>query len=260
MAANDKVAVTRSKLDALANALKTIFGFTGKKTLDELVEEAGHYDPRPDISDATATAAQILSPYTAYINGGKTTGTMQSLDAQTYAPSTKRQTIAAGKYLAGAQTIRAMNLQNKTVAASSQDTTVYADSTYDALNSVTVSGISYPVIAFRTFTTSDMTSDRRGLVLTEDESAQYLKSAPTCILVYTTSALSSAGVVFVLSTLDFSAYKIATGSGSQAATGAYITPVFNASGKGLLQLTDTVGDTFAEASYTVLVLGGGVWT
>ena len=39
-----------------------------------------------------------------------------------------------------------------------------------------------------------------------------------------------------------------------------ITPVFNDSGKGLLQLTDTVGDTFAEASYTALVLGGGVWT
>ena len=41
---------------------------------------------------------------------------------------------------------------------------------------------------------------------------------------------------------------------------AFITPVFNDSGKGLLQLTDTVGDTFAEASYTALVLGGGVWT
>lgn len=143
MAANDKVAVTRSKLDALADALKTIFGFTGKKTIDELVEEAGHYDPRPDISDATATAAHILSPYTAYINGGKTTGTMQSLEAQTYAPSAKQQVIAAGKYLAGAQTIRAMSLQNKTVPASSKDTTVYADSTYDALNSVTVRGISY---------------------------------------------------------------------------------------------------------------------
>ena len=260
MAANDKVAVTRSKLDALANALKTIFGFTGKKTLDELVEEAGHYDPRPDISDATATAAQILSPYTAYINGGKTTGTMQSLDAQTYAPSTKRQTIAAGKYLAGAQTIRAMNLQNKTVAASSQDTTVYADSTYDALNSVTVSGISYPVIAFRTFTTSDMTSDRKGLVLTEDESAQYLKSAPTCILVYTTSTLSSNGVVFALSTADFSAYKTVADAGAQNETGAYITPVFNDAGRGLLQLTDAVGATFAETSYTALVVGGGVWT
>ena len=260
MAANDKVAVTRGKLDALADALKTIFGFTGKKTLDELVAEAGHYDPRPDIADATATAAQILSPYTAYINGGKTTGTMQSLDAQTYAPSTKQQTIAAGKYLAGAQTIRAMSLQNKTVPASSKDTTVYADSTYDALNSVTVRGISYPVIAFRTFTTSDMTGDRKGLLLTEDESAQYLKSAPTCILVYTTNTLSSNGVVFALSTADFSAYKTVADAGAQNETGAYITPVFNDVGRGLLQLTDAVGATFAETSYTALVVGGGVWT
>lgn len=71
MAENDKVVVTKSKLDALASALRTIFGFTGKKTIEQLTEEAGHYDPRPDISDATATAAQILKPYTAYVNGGK---------------------------------------------------------------------------------------------------------------------------------------------------------------------------------------------
>lgn len=141
MAANDKVAVTRSKLDDLADALKTIFGFTGKKTIDELTEEAGHYDPRPDISDATATAAHILSPYTAYINGGKTTGTMQSLDAQTYAPSTKQQTIAAGKYLAGAQTIRAMNLQSKTITPGASDISVTKDAAYDALGSVLVKGV-----------------------------------------------------------------------------------------------------------------------
>ena len=260
MAEVSKVAVTKSKLDDLASELNTIFGLTGKKTLDELTDAAGHYDPRPDVSDATATAAQILSPYTAYVNGGKVTGTIPSRSAQTYAPSTTRQVIQAGSYLAGAQTIRAMYLQNKAVTVGLQDTTVYADSSFDALGSVTVRGIPYPVIAFRTFTTSDMTGDRMGLLLTEDETAQYLKSAPTCILIYTASTLSSNGVVLAFSTSDFSAYMTMTNTGVQQMTGAYIAPMFNDSGKGLLKLTDTVGTTFAETSYTVLVLGGGVWT
>ena len=108
MAENDKVVVTKSKLDALASALRTIFGFTGKKTIEQLTEEAGHYEPRPDISDATATAAQILKPYTAYVNGGKVTGEIESIDAQTISPANRAQSIPAGVYLAGAQTIAAL--------------------------------------------------------------------------------------------------------------------------------------------------------
>ena len=36
MAEHDKVVVTKSKLDALASALRTIFGFTGKRTIEQL--------------------------------------------------------------------------------------------------------------------------------------------------------------------------------------------------------------------------------
>lgn len=56
-------------------------------------------------SDATATANQILSPYTAYVASGKVTGTIQSQGAQTITPGTSNQTIPSGKYLTGAQTI-----------------------------------------------------------------------------------------------------------------------------------------------------------
>ena len=57
-------------------------------------------------SDANATASQILSGKTAYVNGKLVTGTIASLAAKTYTPSTSNQTIASGKYLSGAQTIK----------------------------------------------------------------------------------------------------------------------------------------------------------
>lgn len=58
-------------------------------------------------ADATATAAQMLSGVTAYVNGNKITGTIVSKPAATYNPSTSAQTIAAGQYLSGTQTIAA---------------------------------------------------------------------------------------------------------------------------------------------------------
>lgn len=56
-------------------------------------------------SDGTATAAQMLSGVIAYVNGNKITGTIPSKTAQTYTPGTTNQTIAAGQYLNGVQTI-----------------------------------------------------------------------------------------------------------------------------------------------------------
>jgi len=58
-----------------------------------------------DTSDATATAAKMLKDETAYANGNKITGNIESLGATTYTPGTSDQTIASGKYLSGAQTI-----------------------------------------------------------------------------------------------------------------------------------------------------------
>ena len=58
-----------------------------------------------DTSDALATAAQLLSGITAYVNGTKIIGIIPSKTAQTYTPGTSNQTIATGQYLSGDQTI-----------------------------------------------------------------------------------------------------------------------------------------------------------
>lgn len=71
-----------------------------------------------DTSDADAVAADILSGKTGYVNGSKITGSISSKSAETYTPTTSDQTIAAGQYLSGAQTVKGdSNLQAQYIAS-----------------------------------------------------------------------------------------------------------------------------------------------
>lgn len=59
-----------------------------------------------DTSDANGTAGDFLDGKTGYVDGVKVTGNIQSKTAATYTPGTSDQTIAAGQYLSGAQTVK----------------------------------------------------------------------------------------------------------------------------------------------------------
>ena len=71
-----------------------------------------------DTEDGTATASDMLSGATAYVNGIKITGQISGKSAETYTPTTSDQTIASGQYLSGAQTIKGdTNLQPQYIAS-----------------------------------------------------------------------------------------------------------------------------------------------
>lgn len=94
-----------NKMTAIADAVRSKTGETGKLSLDAMAASISSIEIGVDTSDATATAGNILKDKTAYVNGTKLTGTIPSKAASTITPTTSNQTIAAGQYLSGAQTI-----------------------------------------------------------------------------------------------------------------------------------------------------------
>ncbi|MFW2490957.1 hypothetical protein ACN077_20680 [Clostridium chromiireducens] len=98
----------------------SIFGVTGKSSV-------------VDTSDALATASQLLAGASAYVNGLKVLGSIQSKSATTYNPSTTAQTIAQGLYLSGDQTIAP-------VTGTSNVGHVLAGYTFSSANGINLTG------------------------------------------------------------------------------------------------------------------------
>lgn len=158
--------------DTLISASQLQDGITAHARSGEVITGTNTYDA--DTSDANATASQILSGATAYVNGSKITGTMTNNGGVSGSISTKAQiySVPAGYHdgsggvkistteqdkiiannikqgvtilgVEGSYSGEGVTLQSKTVVSSFTSQTITADAGYDALSQVTVSPMPY---------------------------------------------------------------------------------------------------------------------
>lgn len=158
--------------DTLINASQLQSGIVAHARSGAIITGTNTNDA--DTSDANATASQILSGATAYVQGSKVTGTMTNNGAVSGTISTKAQqyTVPAGYHdgsgkvqiataeqnkiiaanikqgvtvlgVTGSYSGEGVNLQSKSVTPSFTAQTVTADAGYDALSQVSVAAIPY---------------------------------------------------------------------------------------------------------------------
>lgn len=104
LSALDKSIVNK---DTLKNALTSLgVSVSDTDTIPDLLAKINNIITLDKgTADATAVAGQMLAGTTAYAKGKKVSGTIPSLNANWIIPGTADKVIAAGNYLAGAQTI-----------------------------------------------------------------------------------------------------------------------------------------------------------
>lgn len=112
MALEDMAVMPLADYEAACNAIRAKDGSSGTIVSGDLATKINNIPSGTDMSDSTAKASDLLSGKVAYTKNGRISGTISSVSATTYYPSTSSQSIASGKYLSGTQTIEAVKVTN----------------------------------------------------------------------------------------------------------------------------------------------------
>ena len=203
-------------------------------------------------TSADATASHIVSPYTAWVNGSKITGTIPSKAAQTYTPGTSNQTIASGYYLSGAQTIKG---DSNLVAA-------------NIINGKTIFGVTgaFHGLVYKKGTATSNSSDGKktfymnyGTSSYRAQSLRYVQITPGCtpilvIITYlhqvTLASVDSSGNAYLNTTAsnDYSGYYPPTDQAGHANTNIIAT-------KDLIQFPLAISSTSSNISCDYIIVG-----
>lgn len=151
------------------------------------------YEPKisatVDTSDANVSPNQMLAGASAYAKGKLVEGNIQSRQAQTITPSTTTQYIEPGVYLAGRQTISAIQTQSKTATSNgtvTPDSGMYLSSV--VVNVPTSGGVTLPTLTDPAYETDVAEGKeyidadgvkRAGSVMTFEEQAAWNNITPT---------------------------------------------------------------------------------
>ena len=99
-------AVTTANIDA-GNIKKSVVVKVGDANSDTRIKNVTGTYTTITSGQTAVTAGAMLSGYSGFANGGaEVKGSISSKEAATYTPGTANQTIAAGQYLSGAQTVK----------------------------------------------------------------------------------------------------------------------------------------------------------
>lgn len=112
MSIQDLAVMPLADYEAACDAIRAKDGSSGSIVSGQLASKINAIPTGYNTSDATIVASDLPSGKIGYGRKGKLTGTATSKAAATYNVSSSNQTIAAGQFLAGAQTIRAVKTTN----------------------------------------------------------------------------------------------------------------------------------------------------